>query len=109
MVRKVGVGAGDRLAGRQIFGLEGVSIGCQNEFRLGSGGRRAGLERDKRLRDLAGGGDGDMDVVGLEDAAQVGFVRLALAQALDRRLLVAEGLKEGERELGGIERLLRES
>ena len=49
-----------------------------------------------------------MDVVGLEDTAQVGFVRFALAQALDRRLLVAEGCEEGEGELPGVERLLGE-
>src|SRR3954447_19838578 len=47
-----------------------------------------------------------MDVVGLKDAAQAGFVRLALAQALEGRFLVAEGLQEGERKLLGIERLL---
>ena len=56
-----------------------------------------------------GAADGDMDVVGLEDAAQVGLVRLALAQPLDRRLLVAEGFEEGERELGRVERLLGQS
>src|SRR6266404_4190110 len=96
MVREVGIGAGDRLAARQVLGLESLSIGCQNEFSLGFGCRRAGFERGKRLRDLAGGGDGYMNVVGLEDAAQVRLVRLALAQAFDRRLLVAESLKEGE-------------
>jgi hypothetical protein len=50
-----------------------------------------------------------MDVVGLEDTTQVGLVRLALAQAFDCRLLVAESLKEGEWKLGRIERLLSES
>ena len=53
MVGEVGIGASDGLAGRQILGLEGVSIGRQNVLRLGSGGRRAGLQRGKRLRDLA--------------------------------------------------------
>ena len=47
-----------------------------------------------------------MDVVGLKDAAEVGLVRLALAQALERRFLVPEGLQEGERKFLGIERLL---
>ena len=78
-----------------------------NEFRLGPNGRGTGLERRKRLRDLTGGGDGDMDVVGLKDPAQVGLVRLALAQALDCRLLVAEGLKEGEGETRRHRRLAR--
>jgi hypothetical protein len=49
-----------------------------------------------------------MDVVGLKDAAQVGPVRLALAQALEGGFLVPEGLEEGERKLLRIERLLRE-
>src|ERR1700682_3319573 len=109
MVREVGIGAGDRLAARKVFVLEGVSIGCQNEFCLRPRSPRVGLERGKPLRDLAGSGDADMDVVGLEDAAQVRLVRLALSQACDCRLLVAEGLKEGEGKLGRIERLLGES
>lgn len=108
MVGEVGIAAGDRLAACQVLGLECLSVGRENEFGFGSGGRRAVLERDKRLRDLAGGSDGDMDIVGLKDATQVGLVRLALAQALDRRLLVAEGLKEGEGELRAVERLLGE-
>jgi hypothetical protein len=49
-----------------------------------------------------------MDVVGLEDTTQVGPVRLALAQALESRFLVAEGLQEGERKLPGVERPLGE-
>jgi hypothetical protein len=46
MVREVGIGAGDRLAARQVLGLKGVSIGGHNVFGLGL-------------------------VVGLEDAAQI--------------------------------------
>ena len=108
MVREVGIGAGDRPAARQVLGLEGVPVGCQNELGLGPGRRRAGPQRGEGLGDLAGGGDGDMDVVCLKDAAQVGPVRLALSQALEGRLLVAEGLEERERELPGVERLLGE-
>ena len=51
---------------------------------------------------------GDVDVVGLKNAAKVGLVRRARAQPLDRRLLVAEGFKEGIREVLGVERLLRQ-
>jgi hypothetical protein len=50
-----------------------------------------------------------MDVVGLQDPAQVRLVRRAGAQPLDRRFFVAEGLKEREGKLTGIERLLSES
>ena len=55
-----------------------------------------------------GAADGDVDVVGLKDAAEVGLVRCACAQALDRRLLVAEGFQEGKRKLQPLERLLRQ-
>ena len=47
-----------------------------------------------------------MDVVGLKDAAQVGPVRCTRAQPPDRRILVPEGLKKGERKLLSIEGLL---
>jgi hypothetical protein len=47
-----------------------------------------------------------MDVAGLKDAAQIGLIGLALTEALEGGFLVAEGLEEGERELGGVERLL---
>jgi hypothetical protein len=43
-----------------------------------------------------------------KDPTQVGPVRLALTQALERRFLVAEGLQEGEWELPSVERLLGE-
>src|SRR5206468_10455579 len=39
---------------------------------------------------------------------QVGPVRIALAQALEGRFLVAEGLQECERELAGVEQSLGE-
>jgi hypothetical protein len=54
MVREIGIGAGNRIAGRQVFGLERLSIGREGEFSLGSGSRRAGLERGESLRNLAG-------------------------------------------------------
>jgi hypothetical protein len=49
-----------------------------------------------------------MNVVSLENAAKVGLVRGTRAQPLDRRLLVAEGFKEGIREVSSIERLIRQ-
>ena len=65
------------------------------------------LERLERLRHLPCVAGQDVDVVGLENAAEVGLVRRPRAKALDRRLLVAEGFKEGIREARGVERLLR--
>src|SRR6476620_11199234 len=99
MIREVPISAGGRLTARKVLGLESVSIGRQNELGLGSGGRWADLKRGERLRDLAGAYDGDMDVVGLKNSANVGLVRLSFAKALEGRLLVAEGLEEGEGEL----------
>ena len=49
-----------------------------------------------------------MNVVGLKNAAKVGLVRGTGTQPLDRRLLVAEGFKEGIREVLGIKRLIRQ-
>lgn len=45
-----------------------------------------------------------MNVVGLQDAAQVGLIGCAAAHPLDGRFLVAEGLEERIRKLCGIER-----
>ena len=47
-----------------------------------------------------------MDVVGLQDATDVGLVRRAGTQPLDGRVLVAEGHEEGIGELGRVEGLL---
>ena len=49
-----------------------------------------------------------MDVVRLKHAAEVGLVGLALAQALERGVLVPEGLKERIGELRRVERPLRQ-
>ena len=49
-----------------------------------------------------------MDVVRLEHAAEIGLIRFALAEALEGRFLVPEGLKKGEREFGRVEGLLGE-
>jgi hypothetical protein len=46
-IREVGIGAGDRLAARQVLGLEPLSIGRQNELRLGPDRRRTCLQRGK--------------------------------------------------------------
>ena len=56
---------------------------------------RALLQGRERLRDLPCVAGQDVDVVGLENAAEVGLVRRAGAQPLDGRFLVAEGFKEG--------------
>ena len=50
-----------------------------------------------------GGWAGEVDVVGLEDAAAVGAVGVALAEAFEGGFLVAEGGEEGEGEFGRVE------
>jgi len=97
MVGKVLKGAGDCIAAYEVFGLEGVTVGRQNELSLALCSRRTRFERGQSFRHRAGCGDGDMYVVGLEGAAEVRFVRLALAQTLERRLLVSEGLQKSKK------------
>ena len=82
MVWEVGIGARDRLARRQILRLEGFPIRRENELRLRPRRRRAFLESYEGLRDRVQRANGDVDVVGLEDVAQVGLVRLALPELL---------------------------
>jgi len=94
VIRKVPVRADDRRrVASQVFGLEGFPVRGQNKFGLCAGRCRAGLEGGEGLCDLAGGGNGDVDIAGLEDAAKIRLVRLALPQALECRFLVAEGLQ----------------
>src|SRR5262245_43048084 len=82
VIGEVAVGAGDRFATSEVFGLEGIAVRGQDELGLGAGCCRAGLEGRERLRDLARGGDGDVDVARLKNPAKVGFVGLALAESL---------------------------
>ena len=58
--------------------------------------------------DVALGAGHKMDVVGLQDATNVGLARRAGAQPLDRRLLVPEGHEESIGVIGRVERLLGE-
>jgi hypothetical protein len=51
---------------------------------------------------------GDVNIVGLKNAANVGPVRGSGAQPLDRRFLVAESFEKGKRKILGVKRLLRQ-
>lgn len=106
MIREILVGTGDRLAARQVLRLEIDAIGGEDEPRFSFGSRGAVLQGPERLRGLPRAAGEDVDIAGLEDAAEVGFVRCAGAQSLDRCILVAEGFKEGIRETRGIEGLI---
>src|ERR1700753_4007775 len=108
MVGEVGVRAGNRLAVLQLFGLEAIAIGSEDELRLGLSCRWASSQRGKGLRHRAGRGDGDVNVVSLENAAgQIRCVSRSRAQPLDRSVLVPEGGEELEREIRCVEGLFR--
>ena len=63
--------------------------------------------RTEGVDDFPGRGGSDVDIAALKDGAgDVRVVRVALAQTIDRGLLVAKRGEELERELGGVEGLL---
>src|SRR3546814_117603 len=99
MIRELGEGAGDGFAACQILRLGRLAVRRQNELGLGPRGGGAVTQRGELGGHCAGIGDGDVDIAGLKNAAHIGFVRRARAQPLEGRSLVAESLKEGEREL----------
>jgi hypothetical protein len=104
-----GVVAGDGLAGGQVFGLERLAVGGEDELGLALGGGRAGAQRLQPGAGGAGLAYGDVDVVALKHAAgHVGGVVVADAQALECGVLVAEGGQKGERELVSVKGLERQ-
>ncbi len=106
MIGEIGVAAGDGLAGGDVLGLEVDAVGGENELGLGAGRGGAVAKGGQGCRDVARFAGFQVDVVGLQDAAEVGLVRRAGAQALDRRVLVSEGHEEGIGELCRVKRLL---
>ena len=75
VIREVLERAGSSLTAGQVFGLEVRAVGSKDEFRLGLGRRRTGLEGGQRLRHLPDIALQGVDVAGLENAAQIGLVR----------------------------------
>jgi hypothetical protein len=96
-------GASDGFAADQVLGLEILPIGSEDELGFELGGGRAVFKRHEGVRDRAGGAGGDMDVVALEDPAQIGFVRVTLAQLLDLGRLAPKSLKKSKREFSWVE------
>ncbi len=92
----------DSIAADKIFGFEGLAIGGQDEFRFRAGCRRAVPQRGKGLRHLSARRDRDMDIAGLQNAAQIGFVGRTAAQFLQGGCLVSECLQEGIGKLGRV-------
>ena len=106
MIGKIGVGAGHGIAADQVFGLELLPIGGEDELDLEPGGGGAGLEGGEGCRDFTRRAGDDVDIVALQDAAQIGSVGIALAQLLDLGRLAPEGLQKGIGEFGSIKRRL---
>nr|WP_207231897.1 hypothetical protein [Edaphobacter modestus] len=91
MVREVPVGTSYGLSARQVFRLKVHAVGRQNKLRLRLGCRGTVPKRPESLRDAPLVASRDVDIAGLENAAEVGLVGSPSAQPLDRRLLVAKG------------------
>lgn len=108
MFGELGKGAGDGFAGLDVLGFEHITIGGQHELGLGPRSGRAGFQRGKRRGDSAGRGDGDMDVVALQNPANIGTVAVAVTQALNGRGFVAERFEELKRKFHRIERAFRQ-
>jgi hypothetical protein len=74
-------GAGDGFAAGQVFGLERLAVGGEDELGLGLGRGRAGLRSALQRRHRCPPADSDVDVVALEHAAgHVGGVVVAPAR-----------------------------
>ena len=107
VIGKVRISAGDGLAARQLLGIKIYTVGCENVLCLRFGGCRTILQRGQRFGDLPSVADRDMNIVGLEDAAEIGLIGSPGAEPLKSRLLVAEGLQECIREVRSVKWLLR--
>ena len=71
MIWKVLVGAGDGFTAVDILRLKGLAIRRQDELGLGPCSRRAGPKVSQLARYLSSRRNGDMDVVGLKDTADI--------------------------------------
>ncbi|SFG49758.1 hypothetical protein SAMN05518801_13520 [Novosphingobium sp. CF614] len=109
MIRKAGIVAGNGFAGFEVLGLKRLAIGGKNEFCLRLGSNGAGFQGRDRSRDRAGGRRQPSECCWFAGPPNIGLVRHAAAQTLDRCRLVSEGFKERERELLCVERLLCQS
>lgn len=107
MVWKVLVRASDGPPSREFLRFEFDAIGSKDKFGFPFGGCGAISQYPERFRHRACFAGQDMDIVGLENAAEVGLVRRPRAETLDGGFLVPEGFKEGIGEVGAIERLIR--
>lgn len=92
MVGKVRIGAGDGFAARQLFRLKGLPVGGEDKFSFGFCGGRAGAQGFEGITHSSRFTHCDMDIVALKYTTQhIGRVVVARAQALERRVFIAEG------------------
>ena len=93
---------------RQVLGFKTDAVGREDELRLCFSGRRALPQRPQRVRDLVRVACRYVNVIGLKNTAEVGLVRGARAEPLDRRVLVAERFEESIRKVRRVKRLIRQ-
>ena len=110
MVWEISKETRDKLTGLQFFGFEGFAVGCEDEFNFVAGvvGGGALAQFVKGGSNLVGAACLDVDVVGLQDAADVGFVGGAVAQAFEGGRFAAKSFDEPEGKFGWIERLFND-
>ena len=99
---------GDGFAAGQVLRLKVGAIGGKDELGLGPRAGGTGAQFRQRVGNLPGRTGGDMDVVGLQHAAKVGFVRHPAAQAFQRGVLVPKGFQEGIRKRIRVKITIRE-
>ena len=100
VVMKVGVATGNRLAIDKVSSLKAFAIGSKDKLGLLLSRRWAILQGDERGADFPFGANLYVDIIALEDTADVRFIRAtAIASELfNRSWLIAKGFKEGKRE-----------
>ena len=104
---ETGMGAHHDVAALHVLGVEVSTVGRQDELRLAAGRLRALSQIGQRRSGLALLRNLYVDVVPLENAADIGSIRRAGAEAPDGRWLVAERLQEAIGKPVRIERFPR--
>ena len=107
MVGEIAVGAHDRRVQRTDFlGLKRLPISRDDEFRLPAGCRWACPQVSHGLADGSRRCNRDMNMIALENTADVRLVHIACAEALQGDFLTAKSFEEGIGKFGSVKGLL---
>lgn len=107
MVWKVPVRANDGPPAHQIFRFEIDTVGSKDKFGFTLARRGTLSQCLERFCHRALVAGQDMDIVGLENAAEVRLIRRPRTETLDGGFLVSKSFKEGIREVCPVKRLSR--